>query len=136
MPSSLRRSFSLMVALLLMVSSFAGCKKQVVSESRELPYTDITAESADWQAETCRLIIEGDTAMIQGRIRNIGAWTNAGLTMYVRFLDAEGELLVLGSCNTVFDEAIEPKGTAGYTVNIRNFYDFEKIASCTIEFGK
>ena len=56
--------------------------------------------------------------------------------MYVRFLDAEGELLVLGSCDTVFDEAVEPKGTAGYTVLIRNFYTPEQIASCTIEFGK
>lgn len=133
MSRPLRRLLPLLAALLLLL---AGCTKEPVSESRELPYTDITAEKTDWQAETCRLIIEGDTAMIQGRIRNIGAWSNAGLTMYVRFLDAEGELLVLGSCNTVFDEAIEPKDTAGYTVLIRNFYDFEKIVSCTIEFGK
>lgn len=133
MSHSLRRILPLLLVLMLL---FTGCGKKTVSESRELPYTDITAEKADWQAETCRLIIEGDTAMIQGRIRNIGAWSNAGLTMYVRFLDAEGELLVLGSCNTVFDEAVEPKGTTGYTVLIRNFYKPEEIVSCTIEFGK
>ena len=124
------------ITVLLLLLLAAGCKKAPVSESRELPFTDITAEASEWQAETCRLIIEGDSACIQGRIRNVGAWSNAGLTMYVRFLDAEGELLVLGSCDTVFDEAIEPKGTAGYTVLIRNYYTPEQIASCTIEFGK
>lgn len=132
----MRRPFFLLLTLLLLPVLLFGCGKHDISESRELPFTDITAEKSDWQAETCRLIIEGETACIQGRVRNVGVWANAGLTMYVRFLDAEGELLVLASCNTVFDEAVDPKGTTGYTVNIRNYYDFEEIVSCTIEFGK
>ena len=139
---SIRRKtalFLLIAAVISVLLSAAGCGSReapVQDESRELPFTDVTKEAHSWRAETCRLIRSGETAEISGRVRNKGAWPISGLTMYVKFLDSSGKTLTTGSCETVLDSPAKENDTAGYTVQIRNFYDFDSIESVTIEFGK
>ena len=134
-----RTAFLLIAAVIFLLLFAAGCGRgdgAVTEQSRELPFTDITKEAHAWRAETCRLIVSGESAEISGRVRNKGAWPISGLTMYVKFLDASGKTLATGSLETVLDSAANENDTAGYTIPIRNFYDLDSIASVTIEFGK
>ena len=78
----------------------------------------------------------GESAEISGRVRNKGAWPISGLTMYVKFLDENGKVLTTGSCETVLDSPAKENDTAGYTIQIRNFYNYDSIVSVTVEFGK
>ena len=129
----------LLMAVISMLLPLAGCgakDSRVTDQSRELPFEDITKEAHSWRAETCRLIVSGESAEISGRVRNRGAWPISGLTMYVKFLDANGKVLTTGSCETVLDSPAKENDTAGYTIQIRNFYDYDSIVSVTIEFGK
>ena len=134
--SALRRllptALSILLALTLAACGGSGSGEQ----TRALPFTDITAEASVWQVETCNLVYSENGAALRGRVKNVSPWVDAGLTMYVRFLDEAGEVLVTGSCMTVLDKAVEPNGVAGYTVNVLHFFDYDSIASVTIEFGK
>lgn len=125
-------ALSILLALTLAACGGSGSREQ----TRALPFTDITAEASVWQVETCNLVYSENGAALRGRVKNVSPWVDAGLTMYVRFLDEAGEVLVTGSCMTVLDKAVEPNGVAGYTVNVLHFFDYDSIASVTIEFGK
>ncbi|MCR5073236.1 MAG: hypothetical protein K6A39_05355 [Clostridiales bacterium] len=124
------------LSLLLLIAGCGAKDKQAQDQSRDLPFEDITKEAHSWRAETCRLIVSGESAEISGRVRNKGAWPISGLTMYVKFLDENGEVLTTGSCETVLDSPAKENDTAGYTIQIRNFYNYDSIVSVTVEFGK
>lgn len=125
------------VSFLLLFCVLFGCKSEPVEEvSRELEYEDISEGKVAWKVEACRLITDASGSCIKGRVKNISGLSTAGLTLYAKFLDENGEVLVTGSCSDVFDEAIEPNGTGGYTIQIKNFFYPEQIASATFEIGK
>ena len=128
--------FTAVISVFLALTGCGSRHEAVQDQSRELPFTDITKEVHSWRAETCRLIVSGESAQISGRVRNKGAWPISGRTMYVKFLDSSGKTLTTGSCETILDRAANENETAGYTIQIRNFYDYDSIDSVTIEFGK
>lgn len=128
----LYRATSLLLALFALLPLLA-CGGQS-EEVRDLPFNDITNGSHTWKVETCRLLTDGNVATLRGKIKNTSPWPTAGLTMYVIFYDASGEAVATGSCMTSYAEAIAPNASGTYAVKVLNFYQFDRIASVTIEF--
>ena len=135
--STVLKKAIVLLSLLLVACILCSCTSKPQEEvSRELEYEDISTGKVNWKVETCRLITDASGSCIKGRVKNISGLTTAGLTLYVKFLDENGDVLVTGSCSDVFEEAIEPNGTGGYTVQIKNFFYPEQIVSATFEVGK
>ena len=128
-----QRPFFFVLLLLLVLA--AGCGSEAAEQVRPLPFTDITTDVQIWRVEVCNLVYTEDAATLRGSVKNISPFPEAGLTMYVRFLDEAGELLVTGSCMTVLDEAAAPQESAGFAVSVLHFFEYDRIASVTIEFG-
>ena len=136
MNSQLFRKSILLLAVSIILLLCACHEQKTADFSKELPFTDITTGRSSWKIETCRLIVENSSATLQGRVRNTEQWPVTGLNIYFNLLDTNGESLVTTSCMTVLDTPVENQGTSGYVASIKNFFDFDKIESVTVEFGK